>query len=290
MKIKRKILFLLLLFISVLLFSEEKIQAEATINWSNTTINIIMTANLPDEVNVLPEAKIQAESKIQDSVSIIIQMTMEHVLLNSQFNVFERLKKNLALTSLIENYSNEKYKIRSHLTPTLQQLKAYYQIPLYPDFCETFVEHETTIPIPKFLHYVPSQNYSGIIIYAEGDLPLFGEKAMAKLNPCLFPKIYNDKGELIFLAENIPPQLLIQKGAVQYIDHLDKAPIQRIGVNPLKIQATAIFGKNKTDIVIPSYFSDQILVRKQNRKLLEQGKIIIVCSKEKIKSSLHFTE
>lgn len=282
------ILLFLTLNMSSLLGAQEAIEAETRIDWSRAVIDINITADLPFEINVLPEAKIHAENRIEDAIPLIIQIAMEDVILDSTLNVFERLKKDLHLTSLIDNYSDERYKIRTNLSPDLLKLKAHYSIPLYPDFSSTFIEHKEAAPLDRILHYVPGQNYTGIVIYASGTLPLFGENKEEALNPSLFPKILNERGEVIFSAENVDPGILKEHGAVLFTDHLDKVPVQRVGLLPLKIKATAIYGRNRTDIVIPSYLSDRILSRETNRELLHNGRITIVCAKEKIRAELYF--
>ena len=213
---------------------------------------------------------------------------MENALINSSTSVLDRLKRDLHLTSLIDNYSTDQYKKRANLSKDMLNLHAFYRIPLYPDFCSTFITHKKAAPVKKVLHYVPSQNYTGIIIYTDESLPIFGENKKSPLNPCLFPRILSDKGEIIFSCENIDPETLKTGGAVLYVDHIDKVPVQRVGIYPLKIQAVAVYGKNRTDVVIPTYLADAILTREHNRKLLSDAKIAIVCSKDKIKTQLYF--
>lgn len=290
---KRKIIltaFFISLFIPLALSSQETISAKTTINWRTAVIDISITAALPPEINVLPEAKIKAENEIEDAIPIIIQTAMEDVILNSQLNVFERLKKDLHLTSLIDNFSNEKYKVRTNLSKNLQKLQAHYQIPLYPDFCSTFIEHQVATPLPKIMHYVPSANYTGIVIYASEELPVYGEHRKEYLTPALFPKILNSNGEIIFTPENMDPDILKKQGAVHYVSHLDEVPVQRAGLLPLKIKATAVYGRNRTDLIIPSWISEKILAREHNINLLKEGKIIIVCNPEKIEADQFFNK
>jgi len=285
----KKILFITILLSSPLLFfAQELIEAKTEIDWSKTTIEINVSVKLPQEINVLPEAKIQAANKIEDAVPVIIQLAMENVLLDSTQNVFERLKKDLKLTALIDNYSDSRYKTRTNLSPDLQRLKSSYKIPLYPDFCSTFIAHKVATPIRKLLFYVPSQDYTGIIIYASEELPIYGENKKGILTPSLFPKILNDNGEVIFQATNMAPEILKEKGVLHYVDNLDNVSIEEIGLLPLKIKATAIFGRNRCDIVIPTYLANKILARNSNINLLQTGKIIIVCDRDKLQSESFF--
>lgn len=277
------------LFLSVFsLFAQNEITAQTYIDWTLRVIDINILASLPSNVNVLPEAKIQAENKIDEAIPVIIQLAMENALINSSTSVLDRLKRDLHLTSLIDNYSSDQYKKQTNLSKDLLNLHAFYRIPLYPDFCSTFITHKKATPVKKVLHYAPSQNYTGIIIYTDEELPVLGENKKSALNPCLFPRILSQNGEIIFSCENIDPEILTKNGAVLYVDHIDKVPVQRVGIYPLKIEAVAVYGKNKTDAVIPTYLADSILTREHNRKLLSQGKIAIVCSKEKIKTQLYF--
>lgn len=272
-----------------MLLGSENIEAETQIDWFKGVIAINISAMLPSEINVLPEAKIQAENSIDEAIPVVIQHAMEKVLLNSSATVLDRLKKELYLTAAIDNYSSSQYRIKTYLSKDLLKLKSSYTIPLYPDFCSTFISHKRATPIEKVIYYVPSQKYTGIIIYATEELPIFGENKKGFVNPCLFPKILNEKGEIIFSDKNMEPSVLKKRGVATYVDHLDKVPYQKAGLNPIKIEAIAVYGKHHTDLVIPQYLADMLLSKSDNRNLLQQGKISIVCAKEKIQSQIYFT-
>ena len=279
---------LITLFLGLNTSAQNFIDAKTIIDWDRATIEIDVSVKLSNKINVIPEAKIDASNKIESAVPVIIQRAMEDVILNSSLNVFERLKKDLHLTVLMDNFSNKKYNIRATLSNDLQFLNSKYRIPLYPDFCSTFIEHKKELPIDNILYYVPSQDYTGIIIYASQQLPIYGENRVGLLNPSLFPKILNDSGETVFKPTNIKPEILKRKGAVHFVQNMDEITIEEIGLLPLKIQATAIFGRNRCDIVIPTYLSDKILSRKNNIDLLHNGKIVIVCKTTKFQSEQKF--
>ena len=115
--------FLFSLLIITNLNANQAVEAETIIDWQDSVIKITITAPLPPQIDVLPEAKIMAENTINDSVNIIIQMSMEYILLNSQTNVYERIKKNLELTSLFQGFSDLRYKTKTILTPDLLNLE-----------------------------------------------------------------------------------------------------------------------------------------------------------------------
>ncbi len=288
---KKRNLFLLsiLIITTFSLSAQTSIDATTTVDWENSLINISITAPLPANIDVLPQAKTNAENTVTSYLSIIIQMAMDYIPLNSSENVYDRLKKQLELTDHLQTFTKKEYKLQSYLTPDLQYLKTDYQIPLYPDFSEAFIQHTNVKPVKRKLAYTSSQKYTGIIIFVPSILPVHGEKTEAHLNPCLFPKILSSSGELVFTPEYIKPELLQSQGAVQYVDHLEKVSFELAGTNPLKIQATALYGANRTDIVIPDYLANQILYTAENRNLLSNARITIVCDPQTIISEIDFS-
>lgn len=63
----------------------------------------------------------------------------------------------------------------------------------------------------------------------------------------------------------------------------------RIGANPLRVIARGVFGQNRTDPIISLSDSAQILSRPENLKLLQEGRIVIICDKGMLNITEPFT-
>lgn len=158
------------------------------------------------------------------------------------------------------------------------------------ELARLFIKHKTPyVPaIPPAT--VVSKSYSGILIDARGALPVHGEYTEEPVNPCIFPKIWNTEMSCIYEKNMVDPEIAVQKGIAVYSSDLDESSYRdRIGTNPLRIIARGVFGQNRTDPIISLSDSAQILSRPENLKLLQEGRIVIICDKEMLSVTEPFT-
>ncbi len=75
----------------------------------------------------------------------------------------------------------------------------------------------------------------------------------------------------------VSPEALARWGMAGYTDEMEgSVATLRAGLDPLRIAARAVFGKNSADIVIPAEAARQILTVSANIDLLREGKIVVV--------------
>lgn len=123
-----------------------------------------------------------------------------------------------------------------------------------------------------------SKVYSGIIIDARGSLPVHGEYLRASLQPALFPKLWDTDMNMIFERNMVLPEIAKERRIVHFTDSLDETPYTNlVGTEPLRIVARGLFGVNRTDPIISKEDAAKILSRKENLKLIAQGRVLIIC-------------
>jgi hypothetical protein len=160
-------------------------------------------------------------------------------------------------------------------------LSLRYRIPLFPDIAGTFIEHRRGYTLPASLFYVPSAPFSGILIYASGELPVHGENRSAELRPALFPRIWDTEMKLLFESRMMDREDLLRTGPVAYTDSLNAEAIaKRVGPNPIRILARGVFGLTPTDPIIPREDALAIRNSSEGAELLRRGKIMIVIAPE----------
>jgi outer membrane protein OmpA-like peptidoglycan-associated protein len=146
-----------------------------------------------------------------------------------------------------------------------------------------FVKHRVTYSPSPPVEYVSTRPYTGILIDARGALPVQGEYVSGKASPCLFPKIWDETMDLVYERNMMTPQRALAQGIVHYSYSENEAEyIDRLGVDPLRISARRIYGKNRTDPVISRADALKILALAENRALLQSGKIVILLDKDEI--------
>ena len=168
-----------------------------------------------------------------------------------------------------------------HLNANLDTVIVRYTYDLFPTIMKVFTNHQVANEPEKVLSYVPSLDYTGIVIFAKGEYPIHGEnngkERYAGLTPSLRPRIYDDNMRLVAAPEMIDPVALTMWGVVAYTDSTDITKnSHRIGPFPLLTMARAVFGDNRTDLLIPEDSALKILSNANNRELIRQGRILII--------------
>jgi len=116
--------------------------------------------------------------------------------------------------------------------------------------------------IPK---EIEKTNFSGIVIDCRG----------LKLNPCLFPKVFNDSLNEVFSVNFADTNYVAQYGLVTYTTN-DAQSHSRIGDKPLRIKALGVFGDKRTDIKISTHDSQRIHGSQNNLNLLRECRVAII--------------
>ena len=123
--------------------------------------------------------------------------------------------------------------------------------------------------VPDNIQLVPKQiepvEYSGIIIDCRN----------TDFSPCLFPRIVDTEGSIIYSIDYAHSNALIEKGLVQYTT-TSPAGITRAGNSPFKVQALDARGKHKTDITISRADALRIHGSQNNIDLLKECRVVII--------------
>jgi hypothetical protein len=112
---------------------------------------------------------------------------------------------------------------------------------------------------------VEKEDYTGIIIDCRG----------LKLNPCFFPRIFNEKLQEVFSIDFADSRHVIERGLVYYTES-EPRDDPLTGSNPLRIRAIATMGPHRTDIKISLPDSRRIHGSQKNLKLLRECRVAII--------------
>jgi hypothetical protein len=142
----------------------------------------------------------------------------------------------------------------------------------------------------------PAAAYTGIIIIAEGELPIHGRNSGARLVPCLFPKIWDTDMNLIYERNMLETGENQRTAMVRYVPEeaifraapsgMDGDLESLVGSNPLRIFARGVFGVRPTDPIIDRADALLILSTEENRRLLREGRVALVVSDDVLRSAL----
>jgi hypothetical protein len=162
-------------------------------------------------------------------------------------------------------------------TPDLRSLHLGYGLDLFPTLARLFVDHTRPRPLPRVLSWRPSREFTGIVIYAKGELPVHGEDRVTTLEPAMFPDIYDSDMGLVMEPDRVDPDVLANRGAAAYAtDPTDPVVERRAGTRPLRTVAVGAFGRYGTDPIIPRQDAEVLFAVPANHQLIRDGRIVII--------------
>jgi len=246
------------------------------VDWTAGIIRAEVELNLGKAGIRLPSGRLEAEQSLALAVPDLVRQVALGVGLDSWRTISDSLDDGSLDPSVFEVFLESGRLARSSLSRDLGSLLATYEWRL-ASLGALYIKHSVPMELPTPERYVPTRDYSGIVIYVQGVYDVRGEHRTESLRPCLFPRIY-DEAMTPILERNVqdPAQLRAQ-GSVAYATSLDDPVLEaRAGDAPLRMIATQIFGSDRTDVILRSDDALKILGSEENRNLIRSGKVVLV--------------
>lgn len=281
------ILFLLISFPVIVWSQTERPQfsIESLIQWN--TMELVSTVKL-DMASAglrLPTGRAHGEELLSVEFPRIVAPFLFSIPVDSSTTIETIIQQGqlsmLDIDTLVENAN----KSTAVLDFSRNSLNRRIAIPL-TGLASYLVRHQVPSTLPRLLIPQAVKDYTGIIIFAQDPLPIHGRQSTARLNPCLFPKIWDSDMNLIFERNMVFPEVAKNRGIVRYTSSdrvllptpsgLGQELQDLVGDRPLRILADKVFGKLPTDPVISKTDAQTILSSENNRRLLQEGRVVIV--------------
>ena len=227
-----------------------------------------------------PNSRFAAEREIERLLPGLFMSSVVEIPFDSYRTIGERLKEDQQLFHRLESTAvSAVSKAHSRVRNDLQEIQVEYRFPFYGKggFALPLILHKRPFPVESKLGFVPSRNFTGLVIYARGELPAHGKDLRQQVQPALFPTLYDEQMNPVLTVQMCDPDYLKKWGMVAYSDSEgSSALLERIGAAPLRTVARGVFGINATDLLLPDEAVDRLLVREANREMLSQGRVLIV--------------
>ena len=276
--LKRMFAYICLLIISAGAgYSQGNLHTRTSIDWVQGTVDIVFTLDL-QTLNEPPlTSRTHADMLIREQLPAALQQAVTPMLLDSYDTVGTLIRSLPYLSSALENLAAQAVPEQTYFSSNLKFYNSEYRFLIYPEILSLLPLHEIPVVTAEKLEWAATSDFTGIVIYMKGDFPVHGERTQEKLNPCLFPKLFDENMDLILSKDMVDPEMVKQWGVFGYSDTLDSVKaLSRVGEYPLRIMGTGIFGEQLTDIIISKNASDKILYSEHNRSLLVQGRVLVV--------------
>jgi hypothetical protein len=255
----------------------EAITVEHRIDWLRS--QFILEATLSRQGPLTLKTRYRAERYITDNLPVFFVEHVGNFCLDSYRLIGDYFDENGDYLERLKELALEGKKESASYSSDMKSIQVTYSFPLFGEtgLISLFVSHTRPFPARKAFGFVPTKQYTGVVIYAKGEYPLFGKSDREKVRPSLFPKIFDEQMRIVIEKERCDPESLKRWGMAVYSESLDFKPFSpRVGSFPIHIMARGIFGKNNTDIIIPTESARQLLALKGNRDLLIHGRILVI--------------
>lgn len=279
---KKSLLVFLILFTASAVFAENKntsVEAISSINWITREFKTDISLNTEKANLQMPSGKKTASFQIKSKMPPLIQPALLSLFENSEKNLSDTVIADELSLDQVYNFIMGGYKTPDVFTKDMAFLRTTNTVNV-KDLSKLLIRHTYAYNPEKPIEYVASRPYTGIIIDARGSYPVHGEYVSSEISPCFFPQIWDDQMNRIYEKNNADPAIVESMGLVGYHYSENEADYaDRIGLDPLYIKATEVYGRNRTDPIIKHKDALKILTVPENVQLLKEGKIVVLLDK-----------
>jgi len=252
-------------------------------DWSRSTLEMtISTVRDPMGRNGAA-ASLDAQRRLDEHFVRRLLDRLYDVPIDSRMTIGQYIEQDPQITTELFERASEADRGVPYTSPDLSRLLRRYSVRVFPDLAEIFVHHEAPFPMEEVIRWLPTRQYTGVVIYAGEPLPVRGEEApdggplYEEIEPALFPEILDTNFRPVLQQDMLYPDWIRRWGIVAYTESSDEtAWIDRVGNRPLRIMAEQVFGIRRSDIVISPGDADRLLASDHNRDILRQGRILVI--------------
>jgi hypothetical protein len=252
-------------------------QVTSRVDWLTNRFLLDVRMPLSPDARNYAAAAYGAQESVEANLPEILQEEATAVRVDSFRTLGQHYGSRPELAVEVAGLSGELQPVVNRQTPDLRFLQLEYALELFPTLARLFIDHSRPRPLPRILSWRPTREFTGLVIYAKGDLPVHGEDRTAVLQPAMFPDVYDSEMGVVMEPNRVDPQVLSTRGAVAYTTD-PTAPVveQRAGTRPLRTVAVGAFGRYGTDPIIPRADAEILFAEPGNHELIRSGRIVIV--------------
>ena len=251
---------------------------QSRVDWKAGVLDLTVSGGLDPAIDALPRAKSEAESAMDQAFLGQLAKALAGVVADSSRTLGQLMSEDASFFSWVQELARESPKHEVYLSPDFSRANARYRIPLFGDHglaSSLLPAHDA--PIHRGLGFVPTRDFSGLVIYAAEPLPSVGPAREELPVPALFPRLFDEQMNVVLEKGMCRGDAIARWGMVGYADSIDENEIlKRAGLHPLRVAARAVFGRNPADLVIPTEAARQLLARTENIDALKDGKILVI--------------
>ena len=168
------------------------ISSTGWVDWHTNTFVLQVTFEPQGETGPLPLLRSKAETAIERNLQNLFVDAISPVVINSRQNIGDTFIDSPDKTAQFRKLAATGKIVSSRFSSDFTEFQRIFHYSLYPTLSEHFVTHPRAISQTAELTYVASGRYSGIVIFVDDPIEIHGSHNEGRLQPALFPRIYND--------------------------------------------------------------------------------------------------
>jgi hypothetical protein len=264
------------------------------VEWDKMEISASVSLDLASADLRLPAGRIRGESIVEGEYLRLVRPAILSLPVDSSSTLSDLIDRGEYSLPEAESLALRARAVPPSLSGDLSKMMARYFLSM-AGLSTELTRHRKPADVPRTIGPGTVPEYTGIIIIAAEELPVHGMNKQTLPLPCLFPKIWDTDMNLIYERGMFDPASK-QKSMIRYASRnavfrptpsgLTEEITAIAGSNPLRILARGVFGIRPTDPVIDRADSLLIVSSEANRRLLSEGKVVIVLDDGVLKSPL----
>jgi len=287
----KRVFISILILLSAAVFADETTGITGIVEWDTLLIKSTVSLDLNQAGIKLPSGRTQGEALLNSGYLRLIQPNLMDLQVDSSSTMADLIIRGEFGLLEAESLALKAQSIPPALSTDLRKISVSYTMNL-SDVSAALLRHTRASPVMRTLIPVSSAQYTGIIIIAADNLPLYGMRSSALAVPCLFPKIWDSNMNLIYERNMLETNnnIMVHYAPLQSIfqdnpSGLAPEIIEVAGNRPLRIFARGLYGINPTDLIIDNNDSMLIISSNDNRRLLSEGRVVFILNDSVLKKN-----
>lgn len=272
---KTTLVILSLLILLVFPIDGQSFDTDFEIFWPENLLVINVRAPLVSG-QILPVRRLQTENLVKQNLSEITLNAVAGIVVDYKGTIRDYAIESPSLYSYLLSLSEKLILDFSRSNAEFTLLLSRFSLPL-THLITPFVRHDQPLRIRRSFDLSSADDITGLVIYAAGQYPVHGENSTDRLRPSLFPRILDQRTEVIFSRETVAPDILQRQPAVLFAHSLAEAPFrQRIGNRPFRITLHSVYGRLRNDLILLDEDVQRLLSSESGLRVLSEGKVLII--------------
>lgn len=273
------VLFTVFFSVAGLLGAEELVTTEAIVDFAAGELRISLFVSYDVPSRFSPSTIYRLEQRTLSVLPDLIRDSARSLQVDSRLTFGERIDASWDVAEAWRLLVSRSRPAEIRPGRDLRSVSVELRLPLFPDLAAVLPPTASGPITPmRTVGWVPDEAYTGLVIYADGPLPRYGGgDDTVEIRPALYPRVHTEEGDVLVSADMIDDAVLRHWGVAAYSESTDEAPfVDRIGRNPLRVEASSVFGIAPTDPVVPQTTAMRLTRREENRRLIAEGRILVV--------------